>query len=87
MLAYGEAISVARSFAQKHGYDVNPEQELTALGAANLATGLAQGSTRPRRTSGPWSSIVRSFRPLIPPRVRRCGYWQDRLNLAKLPPH
>jgi sulfate permease, SulP family len=43
MLAYGEAISVARSFAQKHGYDVNPEQELTALGAANLATGLAQG--------------------------------------------
>ena len=43
MLAYGEAISVARSFAQKHGYDINPEQELTALGAANLATGLAQG--------------------------------------------
>ena len=34
MLAYGEAISVARSFAQKHGYDINPEQELTALGAA-----------------------------------------------------
>jgi high affinity sulfate transporter 1 len=43
LLAYGETISVARSFAQKHGYDVNPEQELTALGAANLATGLAQG--------------------------------------------
>jgi sulfate permease, SulP family len=43
MLAYGETISVARSFAQKHGYDVNPEQELTALGAANLATGFAQG--------------------------------------------
>jgi MFS superfamily sulfate permease-like transporter len=255
MLAYGEAISVARSFAQKHGYDVNPEQELTALGAANLATGLAQGfpvvggmsqtavndmggatsplalvvtsgaialtlaffaklfhnlpepvlaaivlmaashlvriddlrqlrlasrpqfrlallafagvllfglldglllaaigsltlviayasrppvvilgrepitgqyvnkarypeaedtpgalvirSIRawlyfnaeyirhrilelvdaPRRTSGPWSRIVRSFRPLIPPRVRRCGYWRDRSNRAKLPQH
>ena len=43
MLAYGETISVARSFAQKHGYDINPEQELTALGAANLATGFAQG--------------------------------------------
>jgi MFS superfamily sulfate permease-like transporter len=43
MLAYGEAISCARTFAQKHGYDVNPEQELTALGAANLATGLAHG--------------------------------------------
>jgi MFS superfamily sulfate permease-like transporter len=43
MLAYGETISSARTFAQKHGYDVNPEQELTALGVANLATGLAQG--------------------------------------------
>ncbi|HEX7792669.1 MAG TPA: SulP family inorganic anion transporter [Afipia sp.] len=43
LLAYGEAISVARSFAQKHGYDINPEQELTALGAANIATGLAHG--------------------------------------------
>ena len=43
VLAYGEAISCARSFAQKHGYDINPEQELTALGAANLATGLAHG--------------------------------------------
>jgi sulfate permease, SulP family len=43
MLAYGEAISSARTFAQKHGYDINPEQELTALGVANLATGLAQG--------------------------------------------
>jgi sulfate permease, SulP family len=43
LLAYGETISVARSFAQKHGYDISPEQELTALGAANVATGLAHG--------------------------------------------
>jgi len=43
MLAYGESISVARSFAQKHGYDINPEQELTAIGAANIATGFAHG--------------------------------------------
>jgi high affinity sulfate transporter 1 len=43
MLAYGEAISVARSFAQKHGYEIDPEQELTALGVANVATGLAHG--------------------------------------------
>src|SRR3954463_12877500 len=43
MLAYGESISVARSFAQKHGYEIDPERELTALGAANLATGLARG--------------------------------------------
>jgi SulP family sulfate permease len=43
MLAYGEAISIARAFAQKHGYEIDPEQELTALGAANLATGMAHG--------------------------------------------
>lgn len=43
VLAYGETISVARSFAQKYGYEINPEQELTALGAANLATGMAHG--------------------------------------------
>ncbi|HXW49702.1 MAG TPA: SulP family inorganic anion transporter, partial [Xanthobacteraceae bacterium] len=43
LLAFGEAISVARSFAQKHGREIDPEQELTALGAANIATGLAHG--------------------------------------------
>jgi high affinity sulfate transporter 1 len=43
LLAYGEAISVARTFAQKYGYDIDPQQELTALGAANIATGLASG--------------------------------------------
>ena len=43
MLAYGESISVARSFAQKHGYDIDPQQELTAMGAANIATGLSHG--------------------------------------------
>ena len=43
LLAYGESISVARSFAQKHGYDINPEQELTAIGTANIATGLTSG--------------------------------------------
>ena len=43
VLAYGETISVARSFAEKYGYEINPEQELTALGAANIATGMAHG--------------------------------------------
>jgi len=43
VLAYGETISVARSFAQKYGYEINPEQELTALGAASIATGMAHG--------------------------------------------
>ncbi|MGG5818216.1 SulP family inorganic anion transporter [Falsiroseomonas sp. HW251] len=40
LLAYIEGISAARSFAEKHGYDVNPRQELLALGSANLFAGL-----------------------------------------------
>jgi high affinity sulfate transporter 1 len=43
VLAYAEAISTARTFAQKYGYEIDPDQELTALGACNLATGLAHG--------------------------------------------
>ncbi len=43
LLAYVEGISVARTFALKHGYDINADQELLALGAANLASGLGHG--------------------------------------------
>ncbi|HQL29484.1 MAG TPA: SulP family inorganic anion transporter [Thermoanaerobaculales bacterium] len=43
LLAYIEGISAARALAQKNGYEINPRQELLALGAANLAAGLGQG--------------------------------------------
>jgi sulfate permease, SulP family len=43
LLAFSEAISVARTFAQKRGYEVDPAQELTALGASNVAVGLVRG--------------------------------------------
>ncbi|MBE9204759.1 SulP family inorganic anion transporter [Synechocystis salina LEGE 06099] len=43
LLSYIEGISTARSFAIKHNYRINPEQELLAIGAANLAAGLGQG--------------------------------------------
>jgi len=35
VLAYVEGISVARSFALKHGYEINADQELLALGVTN----------------------------------------------------
>jgi high affinity sulfate transporter 1 len=44
LLAYVEGISAARTLAAKHGYEVHARQELLALGAANLATALFQGS-------------------------------------------
>lgn len=43
LLSYVESISVARTFALKHGYEVDADRELLALGAANFAAGLGQG--------------------------------------------
>lgn len=43
LLAYIEGVSAARALADKHGYEVDPRQELLALGAANAATAFSQG--------------------------------------------
>jgi sulfate permease, SulP family len=43
LLAYIEGVSAARTFAAKHGYLLDPRQELLAIGAANLMAGLGHG--------------------------------------------
>ncbi len=43
LLAYIESISAARTFATKHGYDIDPRQEFLGLGAANFVTALGGG--------------------------------------------
>jgi len=43
LLTFPEGILLARAFAAKNGYDVEPEKELRALALANLAAGLFQG--------------------------------------------
>jgi len=43
LIVYAEALAAARTFAAKYKYDVNPNQELAAMGVANLASGLMQG--------------------------------------------
>lgn len=40
LVGYVETVSVARTFAEKHRYAVNPQQELLSLGMANLGTSL-----------------------------------------------
>ena len=45
LLAVGESLGAARSFAAKHRYVINPDQELIALGTANISAGLFQGFT------------------------------------------
>jgi high affinity sulfate transporter 1 len=43
LLAYIETVSAAKALAQKNGYEIDPGQELLALGVANLATSLGHG--------------------------------------------
>ncbi len=43
LLAYIESISAARTFAGKHGYDIDLRQEFLGLGAANLAAACGHG--------------------------------------------
>jgi sulfate permease, SulP family len=43
LLGYIEGVSAARTFAEKHGYPLNPGQELLGLGAANFAAALGHG--------------------------------------------
>ena len=43
LLAYIEGVSAARTFAAKHGYALDPRQELLGIGAANLIAGMGHG--------------------------------------------
>jgi sulfate permease, SulP family len=43
LLAYIEGVSAARTFAAKHGYALDPRQELLGVGAANLAAAMGHG--------------------------------------------
>lgn len=42
LLSYIESVSAARTLAQKNGYEIDPRQELLALGAANAAAAFGQ---------------------------------------------
>ena len=43
MVGFMESIAVAKVYARRHGYTVDPDQELIGLGAANVAAGLFGG--------------------------------------------
>jgi len=43
LIAFAESIAGARAFAARHGYEVDADQELVALGVANLGAGLLRG--------------------------------------------
>ena len=43
LICFAESVAGARAFAAKHHYEVDADQELVALGVANLGAGLLQG--------------------------------------------
>ena len=43
IVAYSDNVLTARSFAARNGYEIDSNQELLALGAANVASGVMQG--------------------------------------------
>ncbi len=43
IVGYSDNVLTARSFAARHRYNVDPNQELLALGLANVGAGLVQG--------------------------------------------
>jgi SulP family sulfate permease len=43
LLSYIESVSSARTIAQKNGYNIDPRQELLAIGIANAAVAFGQG--------------------------------------------
>ena len=42
-LAVGESVGAGRAYAAQRGYQIDPDQEMVALGAANLTSGLFGG--------------------------------------------
>jgi sulfate permease, SulP family len=44
-IAIGESLGVARAYAARYHYEIDPDQELIALGSANIGCGLFQGAT------------------------------------------
>jgi high affinity sulfate transporter 1 len=43
LIAFAEGLAAAKAYATKAGYDIDPDQELLALGASNIGSGLTSG--------------------------------------------
>ncbi len=43
LVAFAESVAAARSYATKYNYKISPDQELIALGAANMGSGISSG--------------------------------------------
>ncbi|WP_233265329.1 SulP family inorganic anion transporter [Leifsonia sp. AG29] len=73
MVAMGEALLVARAFGERRGYRVNPNRDLLAFGAANIASGLTGGFTIGSSTSRTAAMDHAGSRTQLPALVTAAG--------------
>jgi high affinity sulfate transporter 1 len=45
VVGFAESVAIAKSYAAKHRYSIDPNQEMIAYGAANIGSGVLQGYT------------------------------------------
>ena len=53
LVSFSSLMLTARSFAAKNGYDIDPDQDFAALGAANTASAVSRASLSAERTRAP----------------------------------
>ena len=71
-LAVGESLGTARAYAAKYDYPIDANQELVALGAANVSAGLFQGFTIDASLSQTATAEQAAGAPSFPHSFRRC---------------
>lgn len=71
LVLMAEALAAGRTFAAKHKYEINPNQELSAIGLANVASGLRGASS--------WVEVCQVRRLMMPVApARNCRVSQPR---------
>jgi sulfate permease, SulP family len=79
LIVFAESFSISSRFARQHGYEVDPDQEMIGMGAANAAAGCSRASPSPAARRGPrrwrapaaaarWSRCSRRSWSSSPPR-------------------
>jgi len=73
MVAMSEGLLVSRAFGERRGYRVNPDRDLLAFGAANIASGLTGGFTIGSSTSRTAAMDHAGSRSQLPSLVTAAG--------------
>jgi MFS superfamily sulfate permease-like transporter len=63
LMIFSEALGAAQNFADKHGYQLDPNQDMIALGLANLGSGLLGGLAVGGACRSPRSTTARAPSP------------------------